>query len=108
MSDSELLSAATGLADLVEYQTGTVVSRTLVKKKSGTVTLFAFDQGEGLSEHTAPFDAFVFVADGLAEIAVGGKAQRVSAGEVLLLPANEPHAVKALDRFKMLLIMIRS
>ena len=108
MSDSELLSTATGLTELVEYQTGTVVSRTLVKKKSGTVTLFAFDKGEGLSEHTAPFDALVFVADGLAEIAVSGQAQRVSTGQVLLLPANEPHAVKALDRFKMLLIMVRS
>ena len=108
MSVSEILSVATGLTNLVEYQAGTVVSKTLVKRKTGTVTLFAFDKGEGLSEHTAPFDALVFVADGLAEIAVSGQAQRVSTGEVLLLPADEPHAVKALDRFKMLLIMIRS
>jgi quercetin dioxygenase-like cupin family protein len=108
MSDSEILSVATDLTDLVEYQAGTVVSKTLVKKKTGTVTLFAFDKGEGLSEHTAPFDALVYVADGSAEIAVSGQAQRVSTGEVLLLPADQPHAVKALDSFKMLLIMIRS
>jgi quercetin dioxygenase-like cupin family protein len=108
MSDSEVLSRPKGLVELVEYQAGSVVSRALIKQKSGNVTLFAFDAGEGLSEHTAPFDALVLVVDGSAEITIASRAQRVGPGELLLLPANEPHAVKALDRFKMLLIMIRS
>jgi quercetin dioxygenase-like cupin family protein len=96
-----------GLLDLVQYQTGTVVSRTLVKKPAGTVTVFAFDANEGLSEHTAPFDALVFVLDGEAEISIAGAAYRVRAGEMLRLPANRPHAVRAVQRFKMLLVMIR-
>jgi quercetin dioxygenase-like cupin family protein len=94
--------------DLVAYQEGAVVSRTLLKRASGTVTMFAFDQGQGLSEHTAPFDALAHVLEGAAEIAIGGQAQEVSAGEVILLPAGEPHAVAARTRFKMLLTMIRS
>ncbi len=95
------------LVDLVQYQPGTVVSRTLVKKPSGTVTVFAFDAGEGLSEHTAPFDALVFLIDGEAEITIATTAHRVRAGEMLRLPANQPHALRALQRFKMVLIMIR-
>jgi quercetin dioxygenase-like cupin family protein len=96
------------LSDLVNYQDGAVVSRTLVKRQSGTITAFAFDAGQGLSEHTAAFDALVQMMEGTAEITVAGKPFRVEAGEALLLPANQPHAVTALTRFKMLLTMIRS
>jgi quercetin dioxygenase-like cupin family protein len=99
---------AAGLSSLIAYQTGSVVSQTLLERKTGTVTLFAFDKGEGLSEHTAPFDAMVVVVDGEAEIAISGEAHRVSAGEMIVMPANEPHALRAVERFKMLLIMIRS
>ena len=96
------------LADLVAVQPGSVVSRTLVKKEKGTVTLFAFDAGQGLSEHTAPFDALVHVLDGEAEVVLGGKAHRVAAGEALLMPANVPHALMAIRPFKMLLTMVRA
>ena len=95
------------LVDLVQYQAGAVVSRTLVKKPTGTVTVFAFDAGEGLSEHTAPFDALIFLIEGEAEITIGGTLHRVRAGEILRLPAHRPHAVRAVQRFKMVLIMIR-
>ena len=94
-------------ADLVDYQPGAVVSRALIKKPKGTVTAFAFDAGEGLSEHTAPFDALVFVTDGEAEITVDGAAHTVTAGEMIELPAGRPHALKAAQRFKMVLVMIR-
>ena len=100
---SEVLS----VADLVQYQAATVVSRTLVKKPTGTVTAFAFDANEGLSEHTAPFEALVFVVDGEAEISIAGTPYRVHAGEMLRLPAHRPHALRAVQRFKMLLVMIR-
>lgn len=96
------------LTDLVNYQDGSVVSRTIVKRGTGTVTLFAFDEGQGLSEHTAAFDAVAHVVEGEAEITVAGKALRATEGEAVLLPANEPHSVKALSRFKMMLTMIRS
>jgi len=96
-----------GLVDLVQYQSGTVVSRTLVKKPTGTVTVFAFDANEGLSEHTAPFDALLFVVDGEAEVTIAGTPYRVHAGEMLRLPANRPHALRAVQRFKMMLVMIR-
>ena len=99
--------AVLSVAELIQYQTATVVSRTLVKKPAGTVTVFAFDANEGLSEHTAPFDALVFVVDGEAEISIAGTPYRVHAGEMLRLPANRPHAVRAVRRFKMLLVMIR-
>ncbi len=95
-------------AELVEYQSGSVVSRTLIKKPTGTVTAFAFDAGEGLSEHTSPFDALVLMVDGEAEIAISGVAHRVKAADVVMLPANQPHAVKALKKFKMILVMIRT
>jgi quercetin dioxygenase-like cupin family protein len=95
------------LRDIVQYQPGAVVSRTLVKKGAGTVTAFAFDAGEALSEHTAPFDALVLVADGEAEVTVGGVAHRVGAGQLLELPAGIPHALRAVAPFKMLLVMIR-
>ena len=94
--------------DLVNYQEGAVVSRTLVNRTTGTVTLFAFDDGQGLSEHTAPFDALAYLLEGEAEITVSGKPLRTTAGEAVLMPANQPHSLKALTRFKMLLTMIRS
>jgi quercetin dioxygenase-like cupin family protein len=96
------------LIDLVNYQEGAVVSRTLVNRGTGTVTLFAFDEGQGLSEHTAPFDALAHLLEGEAETAVSGKPLRTKAGEAVLMPANQPHSLKALSRFKMLLTMIRS
>ncbi len=96
------------LVDLLNYQEQSVVSKTLIDKKTGTVTLFAFDQGQGLSEHTAPFDALVHVLDGEAEIAISGTPAIVKQGEMIIMPANEPHALKAIKRFKMMLIMIKS
>jgi quercetin dioxygenase-like cupin family protein len=96
------------LGDLLQYQDGSIVSHVLLKNKGGTVTLFAFDVGEGLSEHTAPFDALVVVNDGEADIEISGESFRVKQGETIVLPANRPHAVKAATRFKMLLIMIRA
>ena len=92
----------------IEYAAGSVVSKTLIKKDIGTITLFAFDQGQGLSEHTAPFDAVVHILDGEAEITIGGQPQIVNAGEMLIMPANISHALQANKRFKMLLVMIRS
>ena len=99
---------AVNLASLVEYQTGSVVSREVVKKPTGTVTVFAFDAGQGLSEHTAPFDALVYLLDGEAEITIAGKPIAAKAGDMVIMPANQPHALKAVVRFKMLLVMIRS
>jgi len=96
------------LTDAVTYADGSVVSKTLLKKESGNITLFAFDKGQGLSEHTAPFDAVVYILDGQAEITIGGDPRSASAGRMLIMPANIPHALHATDRFKMLLIMIRS
>lgn len=96
------------IVNLIEYQKGSVVSRTLIDKKAGTVTLFSFDKGEGLSEHTAPFDALVYVVDGEAEVTIAGKPAVVKAGEMVVMPANKPHALRAIESFKMLLIMIRS
>lgn len=104
----KLVAVPDALAGLVDYQNGSVVSKTLVGKKAGTVTLFAFDEGQGLSEHSAPFDATVCLVDGEAEMTVSGKPFRVRAGDIVILPANEPHAVRAVKKFKMLLIMIRS
>lgn len=97
----------TALAALVDYQPGSVVSRTLVKGRTGTVTVFAFDAGEGLSEHETPFDALLLVADGRAVVRIGGEEHTVATGEIVRLPAGIPHAVQAVERFKMLLIMIR-
>lgn len=99
---------AARVAELVNYQEGAIVSRELVKKPTGNVTIFAFDEGQGLSEHTAPFDALVEVVEGEAEIQISGHPHALKAGELILMPAGEPHAVKALSRFKMVLIMIRT
>jgi len=97
-----------GLASLAEYQPGGVVSRTIVKKPAGTVTAFAFDAGEGLSEHTAQFDALVVGVHGKAVFTIEGTPHAIAAGEVLLLPAGKPHALKTEERFKMLLVMIKA
>ncbi len=96
------------LTELLDYQSNSVVSRVLLKKSTGTITVFAFDEGEGLSEHTAPFDAYVQILDGEAEIIISSKPVILKCGEMIIMPANEPHSVKAISRFKMLLVMIRS
>jgi len=92
---------------LIEYQDGAVVSKTIIDKKTGTVTLFAFDKGQRLSEHTAPFDALVHLLDGKAEITISGKSYNLEHDEMIVMPANEPHALKAPERFKMILTMIK-
>ena len=96
------------LLTLVEYQTGSVVSREIISQKAGTVTIFAFSEGQGLSEHTAPFDALVWVLDGEAEITISGRINRLTGGQMIIMPANKPHALKGVKRFKMILVMIRS
>ena len=93
---------------LITYHEGSVVSKTLIDKKTGTVTIFAFDANQGLSEHTAPFDALVYIFDGEAEVNISGKPLRVKKGELTIMPANEPHSLTAISKFKMALIMIRS
>lgn len=108
MTEKDNLQAPNQLEQLVEYQTASVVSKTIIKQPTGTVTLFAFDKGEGLSEHTAPFDALVYLIDGEAEITISRKINLVKKGEMILMPANQPHALKAASRFKMLLVMIKS
>lgn len=95
-------------ADLVDYQEGSVVSRTLIERKTGTVTLFAFDEGQALSEHTAPYDALVHLLDGEAEITISSKEYNLKEGEMIIMPAKQPHALKATKKFKMILTMIRS
>lgn len=96
------------LAKLVEYSEDSVVSRTIIQKETGTVTIFAFDEGQGLSEHAAPFDAMVYVADGEAVITISKKPHRLKKGEFIIMPADKPHAVDAVKKFKMVLIMIRT
>ena len=104
----KLVAQAIKLTDLVDYQEGSVVSRTIIDKETGTVTLFAFDEGQGLSEHTAPFDALVYLLDGEAQIVISGKPLRLKEGEIVIMPANQPHALKAVKKLKMILTMIRS
>ena len=109
IASSEIAGAqALPLLGLVNYQDGSVVSRVVLKREKGNITIFAFDEGQGLSEHTSPFDALVQAIEGEAEITVAGKPIALKAGEVVLLPAEKPHAVKATTRFKMLLTMVRS
>ncbi len=96
------------LIDLIEYQEASVVSRTLIDKKAGTVTLFAFDEQQGLSEHTAPYDAMVQIIDGEAEVTISGKAHCLKQGEMIIMPAKKPHALRAIKKFKMLLTMIKT
>jgi len=109
MAEKEsLIGRAIQLARMVEYQAGAVVSRTLSERPTGTITLFAFDAGHGLSEHSAPYDAFVYAVDGEVEITIGGTKHRVIEGQMIIMPAGVPHALKAVTAFKMLLVMIRS
>lgn len=108
MDEKNIPAKTANLKNLTEYQEGSVVSKEILKKETGTVTLFAFEQGQGLSEHTAPFDALVCILDGTGEIIISGKSHTVREGEMIIMPANEPHALKANERFKMMLVMIRS
>ena len=109
MTDAaDLIGRTIDMAGLVDYQEGSVVSRTVLERETGTVTLFAFGAGQGLSEHTAPFDALVYILDGAARITIGTDEHTVSAGEMLIMPADIPHALNADEAFKMLLVMIRS
>jgi quercetin dioxygenase-like cupin family protein len=106
---SKVLGAETvKVAGLVSYQDGSIVSHEIVRKPTGTVTVFAFDEGQSLSEHTAPFDALVQVLEGEVEITIAGNPHRLQSGEMILMPAHQPHALKALRRYKMILTMIRS
>jgi len=104
----DLLGQVVKPVDLIGYQEGSVVSRTIIDKDTGTLTLFAFAKGQGLSEHTAPFDALVYVIDGEAEVTISGKPLNLIEGEMVIMPANQPHALKATKRFKMMLVMIKS
>jgi quercetin dioxygenase-like cupin family protein len=108
MKKEKIEAKATQLADLIDYQDDSVVSRTLIDKEAGTVTLFAFDEGQGLSEHTAPYDAMVHVIEGAVKVTISGKTIIVKQGEVIVMPANQPHALSSITRFKMLLTMIKS
>ena len=106
--NKQLIAKASNLEGLIDYQEGSVVSRTLIDKKAGTVTLFAFDENQGLSEHTSPYDALVYVVDGEVEITISGKPIRLKKGEMTMMPSNHPHALAAKTKFKMLLTMIKS
>jgi quercetin dioxygenase-like cupin family protein len=105
---TECMGKGQKMLELIEYANDSIVSKTLLDKSAGTITLFAFDQGQKLSEHTAPYDAVVQVLDGKARVTIGGKQQDVSQGQIIIMPANVPHAVNAGERFKMLLTMIRA
>ncbi len=103
-----IIGQAQKLVNLVNYQDGSIVSKEIIKNEKGTVTLFAFDKGQGLSEHTAPFDALVYNFDGKAEVIIEGESHLLGVGDLIMMPANKPHALKAIERFKMLLVMVRS
>ncbi len=107
-ASKQLVAKASNLEGLIDYQEGSVVSRTIIDKKTGTITLFAFDENQGLSEHTAPYDAMVYVLDGEVDVTISGKPIRLKQGEMTIMPANEPHALTAKTKFKMLLTMIKS
>jgi quercetin dioxygenase-like cupin family protein len=108
MPKEDFIGKRLELPGLVEYQSSSVVSKTLIDKKVGTITLFAFDTGQGLSEHTAPYDAFVYIFDGEAVVTISGKPHNVEEGEIIIMPAGKPHELKAEKRFKMMLVMIRA
>ena len=108
MKVKNLTGKALVLSALLDYQSDAIVSREIIKKETGTVTLFAFDRGQGLSEHVAPFDALVYIVDGAAEIIISGRPNKVKAGEIIIMPAHKPHALKAIKKFKMLLVMIKA
>jgi quercetin dioxygenase-like cupin family protein len=99
---------ASNLKDMVAYQVDSIVSKEIIKKQTGTVTIFAFEQDQGLSEHTAPFDALVYIIDGEAEIIISGEPHHLKEGEMIIMPGGKPHAVKAIEKFKMMLVMIKS
>ncbi|MGA7827725.1 MAG: cupin domain-containing protein [Geobacteraceae bacterium] len=107
-TQESLLGQALDLKNLISYQEGSVVSKTLVDRGIGTITLFSFDAGQGLSEHTAPFDAYVQIVDGEAEVTISNEKHTVKAGEIIIMPADKPHALRANTRFTMLLVMIRA
>jgi len=96
------------LVDLADYQEDSVVSRTIIDRKTGTVTFFAFDEGQGLSEHTAPYDALIYVVDGETDIVISGKETHMKEGEMIVIPAKKPHSLRAVKKFKMILAMVRS
>lgn len=109
MAENKKLAAQpANLNSLIDYQEDSVVSRTIIDKNTGNVTLFAFDQGEGLSEHTTPYDALVYIIDGEAQITISGKPLKLKKGELTIMPTNEPHALQAVTKVKMLLVMIRA
>lgn len=107
MDNKNMVEQVAALKSLTEYQEGAIVSKEILKKDTGTVTIFAFDKGQGLSEHTAPFDALVYVIDGTVLITISGKQYTVKEGETIIMPAHKPHALNAIEQFKMMLIMIR-
>ena len=107
MNNFSISSKVLNLSELAEYQNGSIVSRMIFDKEAGSVTFFAFDKGQGLSEHSAPYDAMVYVLEGEVEIMIAGKSHLMKTGNILIMPQNKPHSVKAVDRLKMLLIMIR-
>ena len=106
-SPNEYQSKIFNLSEMLAYQDGSVVSKTLIEKRVGTITLFSFDKGQGLSEHTAPFDAVVYVIEGKTDIILSKKSNILTSGQMIIMPADEPHALKALEKFKMMLIMIK-
>ncbi len=108
MTKNSIVADSANLSGLIDYQEGSVVSKELLRKGTGTITIFAFDKGQGLSEHTAPFDAFVQILDGKADIKIAGESHPLSAGEAIIMPANKPHSLAATEKFKMMLVMIRS
>lgn len=108
MDEAILTGHAVNMAGQVEYQSGSIVSKTVIDRPAGSLTLFAFDKGQGLSEHTSPFDALIYVLDGSIEVIISGKPSLVKIGEMIIMPANEPHALKAVEPFKMMLVMIKS
>ncbi len=107
-ASGQLLGRAYRVQSLVDYQAGAIVSREIISRPTGTATVFAFDEGQQLSEHTAPFDALVVIIDGEAEITISGGRHRLAEGEMILMPAHQPHALRAVKKFKMILVMVRS
>jgi quercetin dioxygenase-like cupin family protein len=108
MEAEDTTAKAVNMVNMLGYQAGSIVSRTIIDKASGSLTLFAFGEGQGLSEHTAPYDAMVYILDGQVEVSISGKPLQVKQGEMVIMPANQPHALKAVTKFKMLLVMIKS
>ncbi len=108
LNTDNILGQVVKVIDLVSYNEGSIVSRTIIDKTTGTCTLFAFAEGQGLSEHTAPFDALTYLLDGAAEVTISGKALHLKEGDMVIMPANEPHALRAIKKFKMMLVMVKS